>query len=135
MNVEMIKHRIAAGMLVLATLISGYYSLIKNPSIELVRDDGAAKWEERLQPVRRALPPSIREVGYISDPDTTAQVQEYSLTKYALAPVVVRQSVNYEWIIGNFTQPGFEDILKEKIHNEYTIRKFGAGIYLIHQKR
>jgi hypothetical protein len=134
MKVGIIKHRIAAGLLVLATLLSGYYSLFINPSIELIRDDGAAKWEERMRPLREVLSPSVREVGYISDPDQAAQVNEYSLTRYALAPVVVHQGVNYEWIIGNFTQPGFEDILKEQIHAESTVQKFGAGIYLIHRK-
>ncbi len=62
-----------------------------------------------MQAVRRALPVSILEAGYISDPasdiELAAQMQEYSLTKYALAPVVVRQGVEYEWIIGNFTRP------------------------------
>jgi len=134
MKAGIIKHRIAVGLFVLATLLCGYYSLFINPSIELVRDDGASKWEERMQPVRKALPASVREAGYISDPDRIAQVQEYSLTRYALAPVVVRQGVEYEWIIGNFTQPGFEDIIREQIHTEYTIQKFGAGIYLIHRE-
>ena len=134
MKTGITKHWVAVGLLILATLLSGYYSLFTNPSIELVRDDGAAKWEERMQPVREALPPSVREVGYISDPDMTAKVQEYSLTRYALAPVVVRMGIEHEWIIGNFTQPGFEDVLKEQIHTEYTVQKFGAGIYLIHRK-
>jgi hypothetical protein len=134
MKVQLIRHRIAVVILVLVTLLSGYYSLFINPSIELIRDDGAAKWEERMQAVRKVLPSSVRDVGYISDPELTAQVQEYFLTKYALAPVVVRPGVDHEWIIGNFTQPGFEDSVKEQISSGYTIQKLGAGIYLIHRK-
>jgi hypothetical protein len=129
-----IKQWAAVCLIVVASLLSGYYSFFIHPARELIRDDGAAKWEERMQPVREALPPSVREVGYVADPEQTAQVQEYSLTRYALAPVVVRPGVAYEWIVGNFTQPGFEDLLKEKITTAYTIRKFGAGIYLIHRK-
>jgi hypothetical protein len=134
MKVELIRHRLAVALLVIATLISGYYSLFVTPSIELIREDGAAKWEERMQAVHRTLPVSVREVGYISDPEMTAQVQEYSLTKYALAPVVVRQGVDYEWLIGNFTQPGFEDFIQAQIPAGYSIQKLGAGIYLIHRK-
>lgn len=126
-----IKHWAAAGLIVIASLLSGYYSLFVTPSRELVRDDGAAKWEQRMQPVRDALPAAVREAGYISDPEQTARVQEYSLTRYALAPVVVHPGIDYEWIVGNFTQPGFEDILKTQIPSDYTIQKFGAGIYLI----
>ena len=87
-----------------------------------------------MQPVRETLPRSIREVGYLSDPEQSAQVQEFFLTRYALAPVVVREGVAYEWIVGNFTQPGFEDILNAQIPSGYAIQKFGAGIYLIHRK-
>ena len=134
MNVNLIRHCIAVGILVLVTLLSGYYSLFINPSIELIRDDGAAKWEDRMQAVHKALPSSVRDVGYISGPELTARVQEYFLTKYALAPIVVRQGVDHEWIIGNFTQPGVEDSVKEQIPSEYTIQKLGAGIYLIHRK-
>jgi|WetSurMetagenome_2_1015567.scaffolds.fasta_scaffold286330_2 hypothetical protein len=134
MKIALIRHRVAVGLIILATLLSGYYSLFVNPSIELIRNDGAEKWEERMQAVRKALPSSVRDVGYISDPELTAQVQEYFLTRYALAPVVVRLGVNHEWIIGNFTQPGFEDLIKNQIPSEYTIKKLGAGIYLIHRK-
>ena len=133
MKAGSIRQWLALSLLVLATLLSGYYSLFVNPSIELTKDDGAAKWEERMQAVRQSLPTSVREIGYIADSELTAQVQEYFLTKYALAPVVVRQGVEYDWIIGNFTQPGFEDIIKAQIPSGYSIRKLGAGIYLIHR--
>jgi hypothetical protein len=50
------RQRLAVGFLVLTILFSGYYSLFVNPSIELIREDGAAKWEQRMQAVRRILP-------------------------------------------------------------------------------
>ena len=86
-----------------------------------------------MQPVRRRLPDRVLEVGYISDEDFTARVQEYSLTRYALAPVAVRQGAEYEWVIGNFTEPGFESIVEEEISTAYEIESFGSGIYLIHR--
>lgn len=133
MDLGPLRQRLAVIFLVAATLLSGYYSFFRDPPRHLTRDDGVAKWEERMQPVRSALPPEIREVGYISDNENTALVQEYSLTRFALAPVVVRRSVDHEWIIGNFTDPGLEDILNTQISAEYTVQKFGAGIYLIHR--
>ena len=86
-----------------------------------------------MKPVRSYLPSTVKEVGYISDTENAAMVQEYSLTRYALAPVSVRQSVDFEWIVGNFTQSGFEHILDQQISSDYKIIKFGAGIYLIHR--
>lgn len=127
------RNWVAVALIVFASLISGYYSFFIDPARELIRDDGVGKWEERMISLRQALPASVREIGYISDPEQEARVQEYSLTKYALAPIIVRQSVDYEWIIGNFTQAGFEDILSSKIPSGYTIKKLGAGIYLIHR--
>jgi hypothetical protein len=119
--------------IVFASLFSGYYSFFIRPQRVLVQEDGAAKWEQRMLPIRAALPPTVQEVGYIADPEVTALVQEYSLTRYALVPVVVHQGVDYEWIVGNFTQPEFEGILQAQIPSGYTIEAFGAGIYLIHR--
>ncbi len=124
---------LAVLLIVFGSLLSGAYALLINPPKVLTHDDGALKWEERMQPVRAALPASVTEVGYISDNDPTAMMQEYSLTRFALAPVVVRQDVNHEWIIGNFTEPGFEELLKEKIPSRFTFTKMGGGIYLIHR--
>jgi hypothetical protein len=112
---------------------SEYYSFFVSPSRELIQKDDAAKWEERMKAVRENLPASVRQVGYVSDNDPVAMIEEYSLTRYALAPIVVRQSVNLEWIVGNSAQPDFESILGEKITSSFTVKKLGAGIYLIHR--
>lgn len=133
MTTQSRKHWLAVSLLVIAILFSEVYSFFVAPSRELTQDDGLAKWEQRMKPVREQLPSFVREVGYISDSDPTAINDEYALTQFALAPVVVRRGVEYEWIIGNFTQRGFEDILQQNIPTDFTITKFGAGIYLIHR--
>ncbi len=127
------KEWFAIGFVVISSLLSGYFSYYVNPPKELIQDDGVKKWEERMKPVRQYLPSSVREVGYISDNDSSAIYEEYSLTQFALAPVVVRKGVNFEWIIGNFTQQNFESILDQNIPSHFTIEKFGAGIYVIHR--
>ncbi len=128
-----IRQRLATAFVIVATLASGYYALFVHPDKNLTREDGVAKWEARMKPVRASLPLTVHEVGYISDNDPTAILQEYVLTRFALAPILVRQSTNYEWIVGNFTQPGFEHIIRQNISSAYTIQKFGSGIYLIHR--
>ena len=133
MHFQALRQWAAVLFVVFTSLISGYYSFFVNPPKVLIQNDGAANWEERMQPVREHLPATIREVGYVSDLEDTALIQEYSLTKYALAPVVVRKGVEFEWIIGNFTQPGFESTLNEQIPSGYVIQNLGFGIYLIHR--
>lgn len=125
--------RLAVFFLALAGLLSGYYSFFVGPENVLIDEDEAAKWEERMQPLREELPVGVQEMGYLADPEFTAQVQEYSLTRYTLAPIVVRHGVDFEWIVGNFTEPGFESILNREIPDGYDIERFGSGIYLIHR--
>lgn len=121
------------GLVALISWLSGYYAFFMNPPRVLIANDGAAGWEARMQPVRDRLPATVREVGYLSDNQSSALIQEYSLTRFALAPIVVRPGTNYEWIIGNFTEKGFETIIRSQINGEYQIEKFGSGIYLIHR--
>jgi hypothetical protein len=126
---------LALALIVSIGLLSGYYSYFINPSKYLIENDGVAGWEERMKLVKERIPPTIQEVGYISDNDSTASIQEYSLTRYSLVPIIVRQGGNYEWIVGNFTQAGFEEIIHNSITGPYEMEKLGAGIYLIHRTR
>ncbi len=131
MLIRRYKEWFAIGFIVISSLLSGYFAYYVNPPRELIRDDGVKKWEERMIPIRKYLPASVHEVGYISDNESSAIYEEYSLTQFALAPVVVRHGVDFEWIIGNFTQRDFENILDQNISSNFTIQKIGAGIYLI----
>ncbi len=136
MKPKEIRHRLAVYFLVIASLISGLYSFFINPPKLLVANDGAAQWETRMISVREHLPASVHEVGYISNSENPGStIEEYLLTKYALIPVTVREGTNYEWVIGNFTQPGFQKILDAQIPAGYTLEKLGSGIYLIHRSR
>jgi hypothetical protein len=136
MQLKRIRHWVAACLLIATSLISGIYSFFLNPPSILVNKDGAAQWEARMRSVREHLPGSVREVGYISDPENTGSIiEEYLLTKYALIPVAVRQGVQYEWIVGNFTQSNFQENLSTQIPEGYTVEKLGSGIYLIHRTR
>jgi hypothetical protein len=136
MKLTKTRHWLAVSFLIIASLGSGFYSFFINPPKVLITNDGAAKWEARMQSVRERLPESVREVGYISEAENTgAKVEEYLLTKYALIPVAVRHGTDYEWVIGNFTQPGFQQLIDAQIPGDYTLEKLGAGIYLIHQSK
>ena len=101
--------------------------------------DSVTKWEQRVKRVLDHVPSNVTEFGYAADWDLpnsdynlVDQDNEYTLTQYALAPRIVQPGLEHEWIIGNFTQPGFEDWLKNKL-SSYKITDLGFGIYLIHR--
>ena len=101
--------------------------------------DSVSKWEKRVKPVLDRIPGNTKVLGYVADWDIPNaeyeiidQETEYTLTQYALAPRAVQPGLDHEWIIGNFTKPGFEDWLNQNLPS-YEISELGFGIYLIHR--
>lgn len=134
MKFKLISQWFAVCFLVTTSIFSGVYAYLINPPHYLVNNDGAVEWESRMLPIRKRLPVSTQEIGYISDKENLGSTnQEYLLTKYALIPIAVRRGTDHEWIIGNFTQPDFRKVLDAQIAEGYELEKFGFGIYLIHR--
>lgn len=101
--------------------------------------DPVSKWEKRVRVVLDHVPSEVTSFGYVADwdipnsgYDLIDQDNEYTLTQYALAPRIVQPGLDHEWIIGNFTQPGFQDWLDQNL-GSYKIKEMGFGIYLIHR--
>jgi len=127
--------------LAVISLLSGFYAFFFKPPAVLLRDSGAEAWEQRMKPVKRALPADVWQVGYISDLDLVTdlieqqfftELDEFPLTMYSMAPRLVSRGLNFEWIIGNFTNPDFEKFLDENLPNGYELQNLGFGIYLVH---
>ncbi len=135
------KRILLAIVLTVVSLLSGLYGFFVKPPLELTRDSGAQNWETRMKPVKQALPTEVKTVGYVSDLDLIdnptrenffAEIDEFSLTAYSMIPRMVRQGLNYEWIIGNFNKPEFRKYLDKNLPSGYELRDMGFGIYLIH---
>ncbi len=104
---------------------------------ELAAQDSVTGWEQRVSRIR--LPANVgNEVGYLADwdidpgYDPIGQDEEYVLTQYALAPLIVKRGDANEWIVANLTRPGADDWLRERFRNA-KIHYYGWGIYLIHK--
>jgi hypothetical protein len=107
----------------------------QDPSLQ----DSVSKWEKRVKPVLEHIPENIKVLGYVADWDLPGseydlidQDNEYTFTQYALAPRPVQPGLGHEWIIGNFTKPGFRDWLDKNL-SSYEMIRIGFGIYLIHR--
>lgn len=106
----------------------------KNPSAEMV-----AKWEDRLQVLREAMPAEVHVVGYVDDSflsgdPSQLDANEFQLMQYSVAPVAIQTGTDYEWIIGNFSD---DETLEARLAEElgaYEIQGFGFGLYLIHNQ-
>jgi hypothetical protein len=100
-------------------------------------EDEISVYERRFEPLRSALP-ARGVVGYLGDPDPTGPTPEtanaaallhfrrYLLAHYALAPLLLIESTNPEFVVGNFdagavppTPSGFQ-----------MVRDFGGGLVL-----
>ena len=115
-------------------------------------------WENRLHSVQQELPPGVDRVGYLAEWDfpenqlppgitrdgystewdlppqyrQIGALNEFRLTKYTLAPIIVERGADFPWIIGNFSAYHFKPWLRDTIGN-YEIKEIGGGIYLIHR--
>ena len=122
------------------SLLSGFYGFFIKPSPVFMMNSGAQAWEARMKPVKLALPKDVQELGYVSDLDLLinptqeqlfTEVDEFPLTMYSMTPRNVQHGLGFEWIIGNFTQPGFKDYLDTNLPKGYELQSMGFGIYLI----
>lgn len=149
--------------LIAASFAVGVYrfsTLAKFWNSRIAEKNEVVVWENRLGRVKQELPEGITHVGYLSEwdfPDrqlppglerngyTTewdlpvqyrdvGSLNEFRLTKYTLAPIIVERGSNYDWIIGNFSARPFKAWLQETIGN-YQLKEIGGGIYLIHRTK
>lgn len=128
---------LALVMLSIFTVLSQLYQDVKRWDPSLHVNNPYSRWDEKMQSVKERLPMTSGVVGYFADWDIpggdfsfTNQQAEWYLTQYGLSPLLVVRRKK-EWIVGNFSDPSFEQWLDKKIGN-YELEYLGSNIYLIH---
>ncbi len=128
--------RAKAGLLVLAAvaILSNLRLLVElfgdytSPSRETY---GIAGFEGHYEPLRQVLP-KRGVVGYITepsrDPADPITVAEFYVTQYALAPVIVVNSPNQDYVIGNFRTAPQPSYYFDR--NLTLLKDFGNGVAL-----
>lgn len=95
------------------------------------------RWDDRIQPLRDALPPALDQAGYVDKSTILGNpnefdLEEFLLMQYSIAPVVLTTGTNEEWIICNVEGGiNLQSWLDTHI-SEYEIQGFGFGLYLVH---
>lgn len=98
--------------------------------------DGVTEFNNRFRELRAMLPPR-GVIGYMTDPnvppgDTNAQA-EYYLAQYALAPVLVVNSSEQRYVVGNFHLEIAKGGLRDRGFK--LVREFGNGIVLLENEK
>jgi hypothetical protein len=88
-----------------------------------------AAYERRFDAIRSLLP-QRGMVGYLSDRMDAGE--QYSLTQYALAPLVISRSPGHTVVVGNFFDPRSGPTLARQ-HGLVVARDFGKGLLLLHR--
>ncbi len=132
--------RLAAFMALLGLqVLTGWKNLQYIQDAEHNASEPVADWEQRMAPLRKALPISIGFMGYVSDSSAACfdclniddQI-EFTLTQYALAPIIVSKGIDYEWVVGNFGKGTYQAWAQNHV-GEFEVQHFPYGIYLLHR--
>jgi hypothetical protein len=84
---------------------------------------------QRLEPVRRELPPNT-PLGYISDikPDSATILT----VQFAVAPMLLVGDAPHDWVLGNFSKP--QDYVDfGRAHGLTLVKDFANGVVLYRQ--
>jgi len=116
---------IATATFILCCLLSTARVVIDAPSPTHLRpDDIAQRSDQRFSALKAALP-QRGIVGYTGDSNSPA---DYYLVQYALAPLVVDNSVNHPLVVGNFSGPKPPQSLPSA--RLQLLKDFGHGVLL-----
>ena len=92
-----------------------------------------AAYERRFDELRKALP-GRGVVGYVSDEtDEFEKTENYYLTQYVLAPLVVVRGADRPWVVGNFGHGGQSAAAAGA--RLTPVKDFGDGVVLFGQEK
>jgi uncharacterized protein YqgQ len=119
-------------LLVMVTIcLLSEFRLLKQAGMlhpSLLSREPQSLYDKRFNDVRKMLP-KHGVVGYLSD--RSGNVGSYYLTQYALAPLVVDNSMDHHFVIGNFGDAHSPISIN---HDWVLLRDFGNGVILFENR-
>jgi len=138
-----VRIKVGIASLIVYFLLANFVWLAKAPDNDFpneIGDDRIAAYEMRFKDLKEMLPPRS-VVGYVTDeelsdetfhqlpPDNSFRfraVLHYHLTQYALAPIIVDNTLEHELVVGNFRTPH----AMPPVRGHVLLKDFGNGIML-----
>lgn len=135
---SLIRKNAALVIAVLSILAAGYDIYSSISSRDWINEEGemVSKWDERLQPLREALPKDVNQVGYvdtsiINNTPSKFDGEEFFLMQYSVAPVALDHGFEQDWVIINTDNDTDINGWLNSQAADYEIQSFGFGLYLI----
>ena len=130
-------------LLVLLVIVSNFKSLMQQlPENKPVTKNDAVfmpKWEKRFEPIKEKIPFENGVIGYASegnisgtDPSDANAMSEHILTQFAMAPIIVSDKTDFEWILVNMEADDFNNWL-EMQSGEYEVMNYKYNLHLVHK--
>jgi hypothetical protein len=122
-------------LLGIKTSIQGFVSTINMPS----HDISVSNWDERISTLTASIPFERGFIGYISNADIPGAAfdeadtaGEYTLTQFAVAPIIIIRGTDQEWNILNLDPKAYEKWHQANA-NDFEVVDFRGGMYLVHK--
>lgn len=125
----------AIGLVMLVSLVNTF-SQLKNSPRDVVTDP-VTQGAKRFAPLKQVLP-RYGAVGYVNDAEAAEHDEQSEVgldyAQYELAPLVVDKGSHYQFVIGDFRDPGNVSRFASEM-NIKLIRDFGNGLVLFGESK
>jgi hypothetical protein len=126
-----LKNYFALFILILYTCLSCVFGLYKEIKLfpDPLRNNEIGVQDNKWNSLRRFLP-QRGVIGYLSD---STSHMEFILVQYSLAPLIVVNDTNRQYVIGNFNDPRSHlSLMRENLD---LLRDFGQGVMLFKNRK
>ena len=128
-----------AMVIVLFLAFFASYILLRfnQPAIQLLQDgsfhvanDPVSRDEQRFVALKEDLP-EWGKVGYLDSPnlDEGEAKEQYYVVQYILSPLIVVDSIEYEFVIGNFPE-NMDNTMPASVNELILVKEYGDGVFL-----
>ena len=137
MNIRLILQRMMLAGIIVTSIYFGFQNLRTAIAIGNLNNDPISEWEVRFQPIKKLLPFRRGVVGYITNSDVPGakydannEQGEYTLTQYAMAPIILVRGDNEEWTIADLNNKAYQ-IWSQSNHSEFRVIPMKDDLFLL----
>jgi hypothetical protein len=139
MNIRLILQRLILAGIMIASVYFGVQNLRNAIAVGNLSSDPVTKWEVRFEAVKKFLPFKRGVVGYLTNSDVPGasydannEQGEYTLTQYAMSPIILMRGSDQEWTIAIFNSKAFQ-LWSGSNHGEFRVIPLNDNLYLLHR--
>ena len=138
MNIRLILQRVMLAGIIVAGIYFGFQNLRAAIAVGNLNNDPVTEWEVRFQPVKKLLPFKRGAIGFLQNSDVLGTVSdaneqgEYTLTQYAMSPIILVRGDNQEWTLAEFNSSVYQT-WSQSNHGQFRVIPLKDNLYLLHR--